>query len=186
VYSLFIHIKPPGHGLESTTDQGLFLKFLDFKTRVIIGSNDIYLNAIPSSSVIQHSPSVSSFSTLEDSITPVTTQFQADLTHETKKLDNLLRALRTNSNTVKTKRQLKMEVPAGFCHLTSAQSDHVPKLPPCYSSISEPISPTADSSIQDVLPPYDLSDDITITISNVSDQSTSAIHSISPNPPTYY
>ncbi|MFN9983454.1 MAG: hypothetical protein ACK53Y_26240, partial [bacterium] len=83
MYSLFIHIKPPGHGLESTTDQGLFLKFLDFKTRVIIGSNDIYLNAIPSSSVIQHSPSVSSFSTLEDSITPVTTQFQADLTHET-------------------------------------------------------------------------------------------------------
>jgi hypothetical protein len=47
VYSLFLHVKSPGHGLDSTSDQGLFLTFPDFRTKVIIGSNDIYLNILP-------------------------------------------------------------------------------------------------------------------------------------------
>lgn len=31
VYSLFLHIKTPGHGLETTSDQGLYITFPDFK-----------------------------------------------------------------------------------------------------------------------------------------------------------
>lgn len=47
IYSLFLHIKSPNHGLESTSDQGLFLNFPTFSTRAIIGATDIYLDVSP-------------------------------------------------------------------------------------------------------------------------------------------
>jgi hypothetical protein len=47
VYSLLTHMKQKDHGLQSSSDQGLFLIFPAFKTKAIIGAHDIYLNAFP-------------------------------------------------------------------------------------------------------------------------------------------
>jgi hypothetical protein len=44
--------------------------------------------------------------------------FQEDLDIETKQLDIILRDLRHYYNTIKTKRQLGLDVPAGFCRDT--------------------------------------------------------------------
>jgi hypothetical protein len=37
IYSLFLHIQHPGHGLESSFDKGLYIIFPNFKTKAIIG-----------------------------------------------------------------------------------------------------------------------------------------------------
>ena len=47
VYSLLIHIKTPGHGLDSSFDKGLHLTFPTFKTQALVGSDDIYLDIHP-------------------------------------------------------------------------------------------------------------------------------------------
>jgi hypothetical protein len=47
VYSLLQHIKTPDHGLDSTYDEGLYLKYPDFQTQAIVGSDDIYLDMLP-------------------------------------------------------------------------------------------------------------------------------------------
>jgi hypothetical protein len=47
IYSLFLHVKTPHHGLESSYENGLFLQFPQFKTQAIIGDNDIYLDMVP-------------------------------------------------------------------------------------------------------------------------------------------
>jgi hypothetical protein len=43
VYSLFLHIKQSDHGIQSSFDHGLYLKFPTFQTQVIIGTNYILL-----------------------------------------------------------------------------------------------------------------------------------------------
>jgi hypothetical protein len=43
IYSLFVHIKTPGHGLESSFDKGLNIHFPDFSTQALIGTDDIYI-----------------------------------------------------------------------------------------------------------------------------------------------
>ena len=45
IYSLFLHVQLPGHGLESTFHEGLFINFPDFRSKAIIGKYDIYLDA---------------------------------------------------------------------------------------------------------------------------------------------
>jgi hypothetical protein len=47
MYGLFQHIKTPDHGLDSTYDNGLYLKFPTFQTKALIGSDDIYLDMLP-------------------------------------------------------------------------------------------------------------------------------------------
>ena len=47
IYSLFLHIKSPDHDVESSFEDGLYLKFPTFKPKAIIGSDDIYLDMIP-------------------------------------------------------------------------------------------------------------------------------------------
>jgi hypothetical protein len=47
IYSLFIHVQLPNHGLKSSFDQGLFLEFPTFQTKAIIGKNDLFLDALP-------------------------------------------------------------------------------------------------------------------------------------------
>ena len=42
IYTLFLHIKSPSHGLESTSDQGLFQKFHPFSTQAFIGVTDSF------------------------------------------------------------------------------------------------------------------------------------------------
>jgi hypothetical protein len=47
IYSLFLHIQCPSHGLHSSFDTGLFIIFLEFRTKAIVGTDDIYLDAVP-------------------------------------------------------------------------------------------------------------------------------------------
>jgi hypothetical protein len=47
IYSLFLHIKQQQHGIQSSFDDGLHLKFPTFTTKTIVGSMDIYLDAVP-------------------------------------------------------------------------------------------------------------------------------------------
>jgi len=112
IYSLFVHIQTPGHGLESSFDKGLFIKFPEFSTQAIIGRDDIYLDMqpiLPVTNVIEESEP-----NLETTFCRKLSTLQNELNIETKQLDNILRDLRQYYNTIKTKRQLGLEVPAGF------------------------------------------------------------------------
>jgi len=40
IYSLFCHIKQPGHGLHSSFDDGLHIIFPAFRTKALLGQND--------------------------------------------------------------------------------------------------------------------------------------------------
>jgi hypothetical protein len=46
IYCLFQHFKTPNHGFDSTYDDVLYLRFPTFKTKAMIGSDDIYLDTI--------------------------------------------------------------------------------------------------------------------------------------------
>jgi hypothetical protein len=50
IYSLLLHIKTPEHGLDSSFQDGLYLRFPSFQSQAIIGSDDIYLDMLPVSS----------------------------------------------------------------------------------------------------------------------------------------
>ncbi len=54
-YSLHLHIKTLKHGLESSFEHGLFIRFPNFQTKAIIGQDDIYLNMVPVSVVTAES-----------------------------------------------------------------------------------------------------------------------------------
>jgi len=47
IYSLFVHIQTPHHGLESSYDKGLFLQFPDFTTQALVGTDNIYIDMKP-------------------------------------------------------------------------------------------------------------------------------------------
>jgi hypothetical protein len=115
IYSLHLHIKSPNHGLESSCEEGLFIRFPKFTTKAIIGDDDIFIDMIPihadgaqfSILIVAQSPDTSNFCRH-------LTQLSSDIQQETSKIDNNLNDLRTYYSTIKTKRQLGMNVPAGF------------------------------------------------------------------------
>jgi hypothetical protein len=118
IYSLFLHIKHPGHSLTSSFENGLFIGFfLGFKTKVLVGEHDIYIDAVPQFTCDKNTTffttSLPSTDT-SDSVCRKIQEFQSKLSDETTYLDNVLLELRRYYDTVKTKRQLDMEVPAGF------------------------------------------------------------------------
>jgi hypothetical protein len=47
IYSLFLHAQLPHHGVYSSFEERLFLNFPMFKMKAIIGTDDIYLDALP-------------------------------------------------------------------------------------------------------------------------------------------
>jgi hypothetical protein len=113
VYSLFIHVQQVNHSIHSSFDQGLFLQFPEFQTKAIIGQNDLYLDAIPTNNHLLHQ----SFTDPIVNSAPVYRNikvFQQELDTEMEYIDNLLIRLRQYYDTIKTKRQLQLEVPAGF------------------------------------------------------------------------
>jgi hypothetical protein len=116
IYSLFLHIKQPNYGLESSFEGGLFLIFPKFKTQAIIGHNNIYLDATPYPLSIANSFTDTSLSLLDTSMTVCRhiKRFQEDLEKESHSIDSLLQHLQKFYSTVKTKHQLNLEVPAGF------------------------------------------------------------------------
>jgi hypothetical protein len=113
ICSLFSHIKCHGHELHSSFEDGLFLGFLMFCSKAIVGSHDIYLDAVPVSTQSVLSPSGS------DSVTSVSvctslSHLSDDAIVEPSEQDNLIYQLHQYYHDVKTKRQLNFEVPAGF------------------------------------------------------------------------
>jgi hypothetical protein len=112
IYSLFIHIQSPGHRLESTFEDGLYIVFPTFKTKAVIGSHDIYVDASPLS--MNLIPSTSEENTSDSDFCRHITKFQDDIETETSQLDRILQELRDYYLKVKTKCQLGFEVPAGF------------------------------------------------------------------------
>jgi hypothetical protein len=115
VYSLFLHIQCPDHRVSSSFEDGLTIYFPDFYTQAFVGQNDIYLDAVPCDEVVSDTSDTQELSvTPTDSVCNHITQFQTDVDVESTKVDNLLLSLQCYYNEVKTKRQLNMEVPAGF------------------------------------------------------------------------
>jgi hypothetical protein len=108
IYSLFLHIKYPGHGLQSSFESGLFVSFPNFTTKTLVGEHDIYLNMIPIGSSDHSQGGASSnislplLSVPEENVSRNIKLFQSDLQRETDYLDNLLEELRTYYHTVKT------------------------------------------------------------------------------------
>jgi hypothetical protein len=98
----------------------LFFLHFNPKSKAIIGHSDIYLDAKPyladSNSSFQDHPVSPTF----DTSSPLVTKLQSGIQQETAKLVNLLLDLCHYYNEVKTKRQLELEVPAGFRHLKSS------------------------------------------------------------------
>ena len=93
IYSLFVHMQTPNYGLESSYEDGLFLKFPHFTTIAVIGGDDIYVDMLPihsSTTGIQDADLISD--TL--SFCHHLTQLTGDVDQETKQLDNILRDLR--------------------------------------------------------------------------------------------
>jgi hypothetical protein len=130
VYSLLIHIKTPGHGLDSSFENGLYLTFPSFKTQAIVGSHDISLDMNPCLS------STTSEFKLLSSLEPDTSTFCRDLTQVDQlsennvQIDNILRELRCYYRDVKTKCQLGLQVPAVFRPKSNFQQQIILHTPP--------------------------------------------------------
>jgi len=114
IYSLFQHIQSPGHRLESSYDEGLHIIFPTFRTKAVIGQHDIYLNALPHDEASSLKLFTESTSSPMDTFCRDITEFQSKIQKETDCLDNILSDLRRYYSEIKTKRQLGLEVPAGF------------------------------------------------------------------------
>jgi hypothetical protein len=131
ISSLFQHIQTPNHRLESSYENGLFVVFPAFRTKAIIGRDDIYLDFQPLKSV--HSEHMSEYTSINspslEKCSHVTT-FQQDLDQEITYLNNLIQSLQDNYNVVKTNRQLGLDVPAGFCRDTTHQQNYRYATPP--------------------------------------------------------
>jgi hypothetical protein len=56
IYSLFLHIQYPGHGLHSSFEDGLHICFPQFTTKALVGEHDIYLDVIPINSTMNQGP----------------------------------------------------------------------------------------------------------------------------------
>jgi len=123
-YSLHLHIKTLKHGLESSFEHGLFIRFSNFQMKAIIEQDDIYLNMVPVSVETAASIDInlSKFPSDSSDFWRNVTQLTSEINTETKKIDNILQDLRNYYATVKTKCQLGLDVPAGFrCDSTTKQ-----------------------------------------------------------------
>jgi hypothetical protein len=117
IYSLFLHIQRPGHSLNSSFTDGLLINFPTFTTKAIVGTSDIYLDAVPllcSSDAMVNSSTItpSSLHTCRN-ITDISDSSQT-LQNDSANTDHLISDLCQYYNSVKVKRQLGFDVPAGF------------------------------------------------------------------------
>jgi len=168
IYSLFVHIKQQQHGVYSSFDDGLFLKFPSFTTKAIVGRDDIYLDAVPFSVTTDTNlnPSMESF------VQPCCRHIiQQSYTTDTLDQDNVLQSLRQYYADVKTKRQLNLDVPAGFRPSSRLQKDFNLFAPPCKSRSAG-------------APDISILDDTSSTI-NVECPNVSTFSSLLPDPPSF-
>jgi len=137
IYSLFQHIKSPGHGLNSSFEGGLSIKFPTFETKAVLGVNDIYLDAVPCVDVTDFSSTIGFSSPVPQQESEIfcnhVTQLQKEIMAETDYLDSLIHRLRSYYQEVKTRCQLGFDVPAGFRESSKLQQEMRTFLPPRHS-----------------------------------------------------
>jgi hypothetical protein len=107
IFSLFLHIKHPGHSLHSSFEDGLHICFPDFTTKALVGEHDIYLNVLPKYPTLNGDPTSSSTIstyTTETMLCRNLKEFQSQVQQEITYLDNILQELRHYYDTVKSKR----------------------------------------------------------------------------------
>lgn len=121
--------------------------------KALIGKNDIYLDFLPVCDA-----SVSELST-DSSIRPSfsekchhVTEFQQCLDNELSYIDTILHQLREYYDTVKTKRQLGLEAPAGFRRETNQKQNSHYATPPRRSTLLSPESNTSSINPSTDLP----------------------------------
>jgi hypothetical protein len=124
IYSLLVHIKQPHHGLQSSFDHGLHIKFPSFQIQALLGTDDIYLpltqyDSTSTTATIDNHPPVQVLPS--ENYCRNVTQHSSTPPEDTKTIDILLRSLRKYYTEVKTKRQLSLNVPAGFRQKTNLQ-----------------------------------------------------------------
>jgi hypothetical protein len=137
IYSLFIHIQTPGHSLQSSFEDGLQIVFPDFHTKAVLGINDIYLDAVPLTNLYDNA----AVQEPTDHFCQSLKQFTTEVMQETKYLDNLLKSLRQYYKEVKSRRQLNLNVPAGF-----RQDTRINKERRAYDSLQISASDTPNSN----------------------------------------
>jgi len=153
IYSLFIHTQLPDHGIFSSFEEGLYLQFPDFRTQAIIGEHDLYLDASPCNPTML--PSTLPF--IDDQSRTSCrriTEFQNRVDQETNTIDHLLHQLRLFYQNVKTKRQLNLEVPAGF-RKTSLHSQNLKEFHSLNHISSQPVDSDTGISSDILLLPSD-------------------------------
>jgi hypothetical protein len=154
IFSLFRHIQEPQHSLQSSFEDGLSLIFPEFTSKAVLGHHDIYLDAEP----IIDPDNFSSVDVSTDQFCRNLKEFTNDVTKETKYLDNLLKNLRQYYKEAKTKRQLNLDVPAGFRRATTQQRQlrdfwHSQlKYPSVECDSTLPSEPSLLSQVSDTLP----------------------------------
>ncbi len=179
IYSLFLHVQLPGHGLESTFHEGLFINFPDFRSKAIIGKYAIYLDAKPyHTSDVSRSMSKVSIPTNSSSSAFCCNikRLQEEVTQETTKLDDILRSLRRYYAEIKTKRQLGLNVPAGFRSSTSLQKMYKNFTPPRRSDQLAPLDIGLEINQSSSTPlSCDINDDLPLddSTTNLSNQPSS-------------
>jgi len=98
----------------------LFLQFPTLTVQVIVGNDDIYLHATPLSqsnvlvSVDDPVTSLDTLSSSDQSFCCQVLRLQEEVEKESLHIDTLLQKLKDYYATVIIKRQLQMDVPAGF------------------------------------------------------------------------
>jgi hypothetical protein len=95
IYSLFIHIKQPNHGLHSSFGTGFQNIFPTFQTTVLIGNDDVYVDVLPhADNDVKIDFSCLPVSSLSNSVCPHVTHLSGHAAGQTKTDGNLLKSLR--------------------------------------------------------------------------------------------
>lgn len=171
--------------MDSSYENGLFVKFPHFQTKAIIGEDDIYLDMIPvvSDSKLFHNSTVDE-PEISSNFCRQITQFTSNINVETEKIDNILQDLRKYYSTIKTKRQLGLNVPAGYRRDTNHQQQIKQFSPP--RKLSELDQTTSSTETSEAFDSLQLLSSMMISSSNdaldvehstsVTDQSSSQLH----------
>ncbi len=117
MYSLFLHIQRPHHSLNTSFTDGLMINFPTFTSKAIVGTSDIYLDAVP----LSYDPDAMKSTLSIPSSTQDYCRNITDLPNSSSILqnfcggsDHLIHDLKQFYTDVKTKCQLGFDIPAGF------------------------------------------------------------------------
>jgi hypothetical protein len=130
IYSLLIHIKQKDHSLHSSYDSGLHLVFPHFQAEALVGKDDIYIQATPHA---DNSPDLTYLNLPEDQCFGSLSACCRNISSfdiELSKSPNILQSLCQYYTVIKTKRQLNLNVPAGYRSASDLQKQFRSFTPP--------------------------------------------------------